>query len=49
MERVLQNSGSKIILDGGVNQPLPILNLDPRAVAPRPNAPATNNLRGNLP
>ncbi len=35
MERVMQNSGAKIIIDGDSNQPLPILNLDPRVVAPR--------------
>jgi modulator of FtsH protease HflK len=35
MERVLQNSGPKVILDGKGQQPLPILNLDPRAIVPR--------------
>jgi membrane protease subunit HflK len=34
MERVLQNSGSKIILDSKVNSPLPLLNLTPSTAAP---------------
>jgi membrane protease subunit HflK len=34
MEKVLQQSGPKIILDSGSHAPLPILNLDPRALVP---------------
>jgi membrane protease subunit HflK len=37
MERVLQRSGPKILLDGDAIQPLPILNLDPRVIAPAMN------------
>lgn len=38
MERVLQKSGQKIIMDGSVQGPLPLLNLSPSFTPPSPNA-----------